>query len=50
LNIYLLNHRRKKNKTYRTWRAVIVVNDFGIEPERLLLLRRLPHKNNSLKV
>jgi hypothetical protein len=30
-----------KANTYRTWRAVIAVNDLGIVPERLLLLRRL---------
>ena len=30
-----------ETNTYRTWSTVIAVNDFGIEPQRLLLLRRL---------
>jgi hypothetical protein len=33
--------KTRKANTYRTWRAVIAVNDLGIVPERLLLLRRL---------
>jgi len=27
--------------TYRTWRAVILVSDMGIGPDKLLLLSRL---------
>lgn len=44
-----LINKEKINITYRTWRAVMLVKDFGIEPERLLLLSRL-HKFSKVKM